>query len=66
MGFVEVGQTELTFLAVVVGQQAIHRRMRRIRAQDQIRPLDRLVRVTVLHQPARSLTAELQVVRIME
>ena len=66
MGLVEIGQAELTFLAVVIGQETIHRGVRGIGSEYQIRPLDCFVFVTVPHQPACRLTAELRVERIAE
>ena len=66
MGLVEIGQAELTFLAVVIGQETIHRGVRGIGSEYQIRPLDSFVFVSVPHQPARRLTAELWIERIAQ
>ena len=53
LGLVEVGQAELAFLSVMIGEQAIHPTMSGIGAEDQVRPLDGLVLMTMIHQPAR-------------
>ena len=66
VGFVQIGQAETTFSAVVISQKAIHPGVRGFGSKDQIRPLDGLILVAVLHQPARGLAAESRVGRVAE
>src|SRR5947209_5326418 len=61
MGFMEIGQPKVTLITIVVGQQPIHQGVGGNRAKDQIRPVDSFVLVTVVHQPAGSLTTKSQV-----
>ena len=61
MGLIEIGQPQVTLMTIVVGQQPIHRGIGGSRAKDQIRPVDSFIWVTMVHQPAGSLTTKPQV-----
>ena len=65
-GLVEIGQADLTALAVVVRQQPIHGGMRGIGGQDQVRPVDRFLFVAMGHQPLRRRSAERGVERRLD
>ena len=66
VGFVEVSQANLTLLAIKIGQEAVHRGMRRISTEDEIGPFNAFIFVTVRHHPLGCLASKFRVARITE
>lgn len=64
MGLVEVGQPDVALFAIIIGKEAIHCGVGGSRVKDQLRPINGLGLVAMVHQPAGRPAAELRVQRI--